>query len=343
MRILLVVPRQYTEERSRASQRTRTLVGGLVSAGHDVEILTGKWWTQSTNHHHHRWTTHYAAGRSKLSTPRVVRQIRRRDPAVVHYVDVPPLILVASALVTDAPILYEIRGFESPIFDSSLARRVDASIDRLIVPSEVIETELLSENITSDIETVPDPINMDLIPTVTPTTTSDIAWASSSLDEAHLEELLLALAELNNEEWSTTLVLDAGIEEAVEEIESYDLGDMIDVRHDTTRRERIAIYRGADVFVQTADACPFATELLWALACGCIGVVQYQARSGAHELIASHGHGIRVSTPDEIVDGIIEAKRRESSTFEPEFAAFDIEAIVDDLTAIYQRMLNRPG
>lgn len=343
MRILLVVPSQYTEERSRASQRTRTLVGGMVAADHDVEILTGKWWPQSTNHYHHRWTTHYAAGRSQLSTPRVVRQLRRRNPDVVHCVDVPPLILIASALVTDAPILYEVRGFGSPIFASSFARRVDASLARLLVPSEVVETELLSKNLTSDIETVPDPINMDLIPTVTPSTSYDIAWASSSLEEAHLEDLLLALAELNNEAWSTSLFLDADIEGAVEEIETYDLGASIDVIADATRRERLAIYRGADVFVQTADACPFATELLWALACGCTGVVQYQARSGAHELVANHGHGIRVSTPDEIVDGIIEAKRVEPSTLEPEFAAFDVEAIVADLTNIYQRTLSRSG
>jgi glycosyltransferase involved in cell wall biosynthesis len=79
--------------------------------------------------------------------------------------------------------------------------------------------------------------------------------------------MLLGLAELRGKDWSATVIGD-GPERAAYEEQAADLriDDRIDFVGACDRNERIAYYRGAHVFVQTAFRAQFATELLWALA-----------------------------------------------------------------------------
>lgn len=339
MRILLVIPQYHHEERSRQTARTQRLEAGLVQADHDVSVVTGKWWGQSSPTHHHRWTTHYAAGRSKLSAPRVANQIRQHDPDVVHLVDVPPVVVAVASMVTDAPLVYEATGFDSPLGRSRFAERLTRYIDEIIVPSEVIETTMLARGISGTTTTLPDPIHIDLIESVSPISGVDLVWSADSLTDAHLEDLLLALAELDSTAWSTVILLESDIDQAIEEIDTYDLLDQIDILQQPTRRERVAVYRGADIFVQTANHCRFATELLWAMGAGCIGLVQYQPESSAHNLVTEHNYGVRVSNPDDLVSGFHEASELPTSDFEPYFSRYDVSTIVGQLTGRYRRLL----
>lgn len=341
MRILLVVPGRYHEERSRAAQRLQLLLAGLVDAGHDVEVITNKWWDQQSQTRHHRWTTHVAAGSDELSARQVATRIRRRNPDIVHFIETPAQIVALTSVVTNVPLLYENPGLTSPLIESWLQRRVDRALDEVIVPSEIVETELVAADISTDISIIPDPIDDSLITAVAPLSGADVVWGARSLEHANLEDLLLALAELDEAEFAAAVFLEQDIPQARAAIDTYDLAHQVDIFQDTTRRERLAIYRGADMYVQTANECPFAAELLWAMAAGCIGVVQYQPRSSAHELVAGHSHGLSVSNPDDLVEGMLEASELPASEYERDFASYDIAAIVEQLTARYRNAVNR--
>ncbi len=343
MRILLVVPRSYHEERSRRADRTRELISGLVRADHTAEVATVKWWDQRSNTHHDRWTTHHAVGRTKLSIPRLSAELRRHEPDIVHLVDTPVAAIAASSIVGDAPIVYEATDLGTPLATRRLGQHLTGSIDQIIIPAEVVATELLANGIRSPMETVPDSIDFDLIETVTPATAVDLVWTGRTLESSNLDDLLLALAEVPDRAWQITIFLDDGVERARRLVAMYDLDDEVEVRTGATRRERIATYRGASMFVHTADDCAFATELLWAMAAGCTGIVQMTPNSSAHELVVTHSNGIRVSNPEELVDALLEADSHAPMTIDQTLAQYDVSTIIEQLHGLYQRALNQDG
>ncbi|MFC5970437.1 glycosyltransferase [Halomarina salina] len=114
------------------------------------------------------------------------------------------------------------------------------------------------------------------------------------------------------------------------------IADRVTVADGMDRDERLAHYRGAHVFVQTRAREWFARELLWALACGCVGVVEYQAASSAHELLVDHDRGFRVTTPEEIEDAIREAGEMERRTVDPKLRRYDWERIVEEYVEFYR-------
>lgn len=114
------------------------------------------------------------------------------------------------------------------------------------------------------------------------------------------------------------------------------IADRVTVADGMDRDERLAHYRGAHVFVQTRAREWFARELLWALACGCVGVVEYQAASSAHELLVDHDRGFRVTTPEEIEDAIREAGEMERRTVDPDLRRYDWEEIVEEYVEFYR-------
>lgn len=343
MRILLVVPRSYHEGRSRRARRTRHLVAGLVRAEHEADVATVKWWDQGSTTHHDRWTTHHAVGRSHLSTTRVVRQLRRHDPDVVHLVDVPPATVLACTAAGRVPVVYEATGLDSPLVGGRFARRAGRAIEAAVVPSDVVATQLLEAGVDTHTEVVPDPISLDRIRSVTPGSAGCIVWSATSMEQSYLDDLLLALAELGDHDQTATLFLEDGVGRALDKATTYQLDGRVEVRRGATRRERLAAYRSADTFVHTPDECSFATELLWAMGAGCIGLVHMRSRSAAHELVTDTRHGIRVYSPGELVDGLVAAEDLESTTIRPDFGRYDIGSVVDDLTRIYRRAVNRSG
>jgi hypothetical protein len=98
----------------------------------------------------------------------------------------------------------------------------------------------------------------------------------------------------------------------------------------------VPILKGAHVFAQTATVEPFARGLLWALACGCVGIVEYQARSGAHELVENCDRGVRVTSPQELADEVVAAAAHERATFNEAFAEYDHENVLATYERIYE-------
>jgi hypothetical protein len=105
----------------------------------------------------------------------------------------------------------------------------------------------------------------------------------------------------------------------------------------------VPILRGAHVFAQTATRERFASELLWALACGCVGVVEYQADSAAHELVEGDRNGVRVTSPQELADQIVVAAGRDRRTVDESFADFDRPAVLRRLEECYRETVASHG
>jgi glycosyltransferase involved in cell wall biosynthesis len=158
------------------------------------------------------------------------------------------------------------------------------------------------------------------------------------LDEsANAESALLALAELRTHDWSAAIIGD-GPERDRYERQAIDLriDDRVQFLGRKSLEERIALYRGAHAFVQTAYECYYPTELLWALAAGCVGIVEYQAESSAHELIENYPRSFRVTNPQELADAIVDAGTIEPLDFVPEFERYDHDEILEAYLDCYR-------
>jgi glycosyltransferase involved in cell wall biosynthesis len=176
-----------------------------------------------------------------------------------------------------------------------------------VTPSELQRTRVREFGASEAGTTViPQGIDFSTITGTEPGRERDVVYAADLDDDSNLESLLLALAELREKEWRAAVIGD-GPQRENYETQARDLliRDRIDFLGDIDREERVAAYRGAHTFVQTARRATFAEELLWALACGCVGVVEIQGASSAHELVERRDRGIRV-TDMEALDGAIE-------------------------------------
>ena len=114
------------------------------------------------------------------------------------------------------------------------------------------------------------------------------------------------------------------------------IADRVAFVGDVDRETRVATYRAADAFVQTATHELFAEELLWALSAGCVGVVEYQADSSAHELLVGYDRGIRV-TESEALDGAIEDAWTEPHQDRAEpMRSYDHAAVAGDYVELFR-------
>jgi glycosyltransferase involved in cell wall biosynthesis len=191
---------------------------------------------------------------------------------------------------------------------------------------------------------VPESIDMDQIRTTDPAETVDVAFAHPLDESANVESLLLGLAELRERGWSAKIVGDGPHREDYErQVSDLRIDDRVEFVGACDREERISIYRGAHVFVQTAYREYFASELLWALACGCIGIVEYQADSSAHELIETYRRSFRVTDDEELTAAIQEAAGMERLDRDPAMDRFDHEEVLERYLECYRDLREAQG
>ena len=74
----------------------------------------------------------------------------------------------------------------------------------------------------------------------------------------------------------------------------------------------------------------------WALACGCVGIVEYQTESSAHELIENYERSYRVTDPKGVADAIVDAGEFEQLTVDEFWRAFDHEDVIEDYLETYR-------
>lgn len=344
MRVAFVSFRTSHHEATAGTRRFERIARLLVRRGHDVTLFCDQWWGGDTVDSFTEDSLEYrrvsVGGRPsfRLGLPFA---LARHRPDIVHARPSPPQLRSArwGARLARAPLVADWFGDEgtSRAFGGRSARRPD----QLVVPSQLVWTRARERGADSDqLAVVPESIGFDRVAAVEPDPDVDLVYAHPLDEHATLDQFLLALAELRQRGWEAAVIGDGPRREAYEEMAAeLQIADRVSFLGSCDRARRLAVYRGAHTFVQTAARELFATELLWALAAGCVGIVEYQAESSAHELVESYPRSFRVTDPQELADAITDAGDMERLTREESWQSYDHEAVIDRYLGIYQRLL----
>lgn len=327
-------------------RRLRSLAERLAARGHDVSLFCTQWWPGYDRAREENGVVYRPVTLGPEPIPFALRlpvSLLRFRPDVVHVAPEPPGVVLAAragATLARAPLVCDWYGDED-LPANRRTRWAARAPETVVTPSEMVAAQVVERGAdTSQVRTIPVGVDLDLVRSVDPREdAADVVYARRLDDDANVESLLLALAEHRRQEWTAEIIGDGPRREAYEQ-QAADLriDDRVDFVGERDREERIATYRGAHVFVQTARRACFATELLWALACGCVGIVEYQADSSAHELISGRERGFRVTTPEEVEDALVEAADLERLSFDDSFASFDEEAVLERYLACYREL-----
>lgn len=350
MRVAFVSIRTPDDEETGCSRRLRRSARLLANRGHEVTVFCAQWWDGEDPERiledvrYHAVTTDSTATWSFSSV--LPALIVAYDPDVVHAAYAPPQQVLGAKLgatVSGVPLVVDWYGDEA--VDGQTADLAARAPDVVVTPSRLVSTAVLERGADENaIQVVPESIDMTLVRNASTEPDVDVVYARDLDEDANLESVLLALAELRERDWRCVVIGD-GPERDRYERQAADLriDDRVEFAGELPLEERLAHYRSAHVFVQTARRECFARELLWALACGCVGVVEYQARSSAHELIEHHDRGVRTTSKRELTDAIVSATSMEEKDVEETVSEYDHEAILQDLVDCYNRLRRARG
>ena len=351
MRVALVSMRTPHYEDSEGAHRMARLARGLVDAGHDVTVFCAQWWD---GHEDDREVDGVRYRRVTLGPAptsfsyRIPFSIARHRPDVIHARATPPQSIVGASVggtLTRTPLVVDWFGDENLPTGSRWTRWAATEPAMVVTPSEMVRTDVRELGASDEAtRVIPESIDFDLVEETEPDEPIDVAYAHPLDESANLGSLLLGLAELRTKDWRARIIGD-GPERADYEEQAADLriDDRVEFVGACDRERRLAIYRSAHVFVQTASREYFATELLWALACGCIGVVEYQAESAAHELIEGYERSYRVTSPQGIADAIADAGEFDRQDIDPEWAGYDHDAVLGRYVDCYEEVVAEHG
>ncbi|MCU4926325.1 glycosyltransferase family 4 protein [Halobacteria archaeon AArc-dxtr1] len=327
-----------------ANQRFQTVLELLRDGGHDVHVFCARFWSEEPEKVERDGITYHAISSGLEARTRFLLRLpfalAKAKPDVIHAnADRARDVLAAKwgSRLSRAPLVvewYDATGRR----DERRRQKVATCADRIVVPSELVGTrtrELGADG--SHVEIVPNPIEVDRIQDVEPDDRIDVVYARRLDEGANLESLLLGLAELRGRQWRTVIIGD-GPERATYERLASDLriDDRVEFVGECSREERLSLYRGAHVFAQTAADCAFPTEMLWALAAGCVGIVEYHVDSSAHELVEGWGRGFRTTSEQELANAILAAGELEHRESDDRFDAYDEDAVRERYLRVYQ-------
>ncbi|ELY47573.1 glycosyltransferase family 4 protein [Natronorubrum sulfidifaciens] len=346
MRLAFVSFETVFHRDSETNHRFQTVLELLAAHGHDVHCYCAKFWADDASTLEREGITYHAVvtglEASKSFLARLPFVLAASNSDIVHVnAHSPAVVLAASvgATLARVPMLTEWDG-DGGIDDDRWTRLAAKRGARILTPSALVATWLRERGADGDrVETVPNPIDLERIQDVPPGEQVDVIYARRLDEGANLESLLLALAELRGRDWRTTVIGD-GPERAMYERLASDLriDDRVSFVGDCSLEERIAAYRGAHVFAQTAEHCVFPTEMLWALASGCVGIVEYHVDSSAHELVEGWDRGFRTTSEAELADAILSAGDLEHCTFDDRFADYDRSAVAEAYLEQYRTL-----
>ncbi|RQG98697.1 glycosyltransferase [Natrarchaeobius oligotrophus] len=351
MRVAFVSFETVHHRDTETNRRLQSILELVRDRGHEVHHFCCAFWGGGHDVFERDGVTYHGVASSLDSKSafllRLPLALSAAAPDVVHVGERPPEQVVAASVggtLARAPTILEWYG-DGGVADGWWTRRAAGRPDRIVAPSNLVATWIRELGIGGDaIDVVPNSIDLDRIQRVSPDDRVDVIYARRLDEDANLESLLLALAELRDRDWRATIVGD-GPERATYERLASDLriDDRIEFAGDLPLEERIAAYRGAHVFAQTADHCVFPTEMLWALAAGCIGVVEYHADSSAHELVEGWDRGFRTTSEDELTDAIVAAGDLEHREYDDRFAEFDRDVVRDRYLTAYRALQESSG
>lgn len=330
------------------ARRSRAVAERLAARGHDVTVVCQQWWGGDHASFDFDGVTYrrVTADRSPLAfvakLPFVLNSVR---PDVIHVATEPTLAVPAAKAagrLRRTPVVAEWWTRPDDETVSSWRRHWAArSPDAVFVPSETVETTVRERGADPDaIEVIPDSVDLAGIRAAPVDPRADIVYARPLDEHANVEEFLLALAELRRREWRAAIIGDGPVRAAAERMaRDLRIDDRVEFLGDLPPAEQVPILKGARVFAQTATWAPFATGLLRALACGCVGVVEYQADSAAHELVEADPRGSLVTSPQELADEIVAAAELERWTVNEDYAPYDHDAVCSRYVDCYDRLV----
>lgn len=344
MRIAVVFRDPPPQSDRDGALRLRRIASGLSDRGHDVTVYCQGWWQAAGRRIEVDGLEHEAvtfdAGRLFFS--RLPGLLARRGPDVILASVSPPGAVVAArlgGLLARAPVVCEWFGDEPATTESRWLETAAGWPTAVVTPSELRRTRVRELGAAAeDTAVIPEGIDFPAIRAVEPGQRRELVYAHDLDETANLESLLLALAELRDRASWTATVIGDGPQRADYERQARDLRirDRIEFVGEVDRSERLSVYRSAHAFVQTARREHFATELLWALACGCVGVVEYQGRSSAHELVERRERGIRVTDMEALDEAIEDAWAQEFRDIDESFQSFDHVAVTGDYIELFR-------
>lgn len=351
MRVAVVSIRS-PEAGGEAAERMRRTSRLLGQRGHDVTVFCSQWWGHPDYEHEegnvrYRAVTEDATARW-LFAMALPFLLLRYSPAVIHVVASPPEQVIGAKLagvLTRTPVIADFYGDD---FHNGSRRTWQWAVnwpDRVIAPSRVVETwarELGAPEESTLV--IPESVDMSLVRNLPTFGNTDVVYSRRLDADANLETVLLALAELRERDWRATVIGDGPEREAYErQARDLRIADRVTFVGDQPLEDRIARYKGAHVFVQTARRESFARELLWGLAAGCVGVVEYQAQSSAHELIEHRERGIRTTDDEELSEAIVSAGKMPELDVNEEFADYDQDIVIERVIDCYRRVRDEFG
>ncbi|MFB6298306.1 MAG: glycosyltransferase [Salinirussus sp.] len=350
MRVALVALETSHLADTPGNRRFDRVARGLADRGHDVTVFCAQWWRGVETERivdGVRYAPVTIGRQPPTFCAKLPAVLARHRPDVIHARPVPPGQVVAAGIgrqLARSPLVVDVFGDEE-IGDGRVARRAVTTPDCLVTPSELVRTQVRRMGAADDdTGVVPESIDFGRIGSVEPASDVDVAYAHRLDASANLGDLLLGLAELRDRDWSARIVGD-GPRRSTYERQAADLriDDRVEFVGECDRERRISIYRGAHAFVQTATREYFATELLWALACGCLGIVEYQARSSAHELIENYDRSFRVTDPQQLADAIVDCGSHERHRIDDRWADYDHRAVAEQYVRTYRELVSEFG
>ncbi|SEW14773.1 glycosyltransferase family 4 protein [Natrinema salifodinae] len=333
------------------NRRFQTVMDLLADRGHDVHCYCAGFWAgeESTfergNVTYHAVSTGLEAGASfHLRLPFV---LAAAGPDAIHAGARPASQVLAArsgAALARAPLIVEWYG-DGGVADTRWTGLATGRPDRIVAPSELVGTWVRERGADGNIvTTVPNPVDCERIREGETGEEVDVIYARRLDEGANLESLLLALAELRDRDWSAKVVGDGPERDDYEQLASdLRIDDRVTFTGELSLDERIAAYRGAHVFAQTAEHCVFPTEMLRALSAGCVGIVEYHANSSAHELVEGWDRGFRTTSEVELAEAILDGGNLEHREYDDRFADYDRSAVADRYLTLYRTLRDEHG
>jgi glycosyltransferase involved in cell wall biosynthesis len=357
MRVAFVVADTTHRRDTQLGRRVERTAALLAARGHEVLLLCRQWWDgdhstfEQDGISYRRVTDGDGDARFAANLPFA---ILRADPDVIHAAYTAEQDVLAARLgaaLARAPLVVDWYGTEKPIVGddprSELRRRARRSAARspeaIVAPSETVRTRVREFGADGDdVTVIPNSIDFDAIREADTGGVADVVYSRRLDDDANLESLLLALAELRDRDWSAAIIGDGPRREAYErQARDLRIDDRVTFAGDQPIPKRIQAFKGAQVFVQTSYREAFPTDLLRALACGCVGIVEYHADSSAHELVEHVDRGFRTTSEQELTDALVEAADIPHRQVDESFAEYDESATVDRYLDVYDAASER--
>lgn len=348
MRVAVVTLETAHSTDTARTRRLDRLSRQLVEAGNHVVVCCDQWWDGNVSTFEHDGV-HYRAvtsdGSVRKFAARIPFSLRRIKPDIVHASYWPPIAAVGAAAgrwIGRTPVAVDWYGDVPIDTPSRMVQRAIRSPTVLTTPSKYIETSVRERGARADrIRVIPDSIDINRIRDQPAADRPDIVTARHLDEEANVDMMLLGLAELRDRDWSAMVIGDGpALDYYRRKAAELRIDDRVDFPGDLPIDVRIGHYKAAHVFIQTAERCPFPLELLRALACGCVGIVDYQESSAAHELVETFDRGFRTTDPEELSQAIIEAGELPELTYHDGFESYRHDRILEQFLDLYDGMLS---